>query len=223
MAERMTVAERAAFAKEANAMLAAVGQSTPSQRIVRKKLTARLKGAHPEDVKAIALAVAKGGRRWLACEIVEAHRGALESLTLKDVEAFGEGMASWEAVDGFGVLMAGAAWRNGAISDADVRRWARSDDLWWRRAALVTTTGLNAKSRGGAGDAKRTLAVAKLLVDDREDMVVKAMSWALRELAKRDPDAVKAFLKEHDGQLAARVKREVGNKLRTGLKNPKGR
>ena len=40
-------------------------------------------------------------------------------------------------------------------------------------------------------------------------------------LAVHDPDAVWAFLREHDDALAARVKREVRNKLTTGLKNPK--
>jgi 3-methyladenine DNA glycosylase AlkD len=52
-------------------------------------------------------------------------------------------------------------------------------------------------------------------------MVVKALSWALRELVVHDPDAVKVFLKEHEDVLASRVKYEVGNKLRTGLKNPR--
>jgi hypothetical protein len=36
-----------------------------------------------------------------------------------------------------------------------------------------------------------------------------------------NPKAVQGFLVEHDADLAARVKREVRNKLRTGLKNPK--
>jgi 3-methyladenine DNA glycosylase AlkD len=67
----------------------------------------------------------------------------------------------------------------------------------------------------------RTLAVCRLLVDDRDDMVVKAMSWALRELVAHDPDALWAFLAEYDDRLAARVRREVRNKLTTGLKNPK--
>jgi 3-methyladenine DNA glycosylase AlkD len=52
-------------------------------------------------------------------------------------------------------------------------------------------------------------------------MVVKAMSWALRELSKRDPKTVGRFLDEHEGVLAARVVREVRNKLSTGLKNPR--
>jgi 3-methyladenine DNA glycosylase AlkD len=52
-------------------------------------------------------------------------------------------------------------------------------------------------------------------------MVVKALSWALRVLSEHDPKAVRDFLAKHDARLAARVKRETNNKLRTGLKNPK--
>ena len=62
-----------------------------------------------------------------------------------------------------------------------------------------------------------------LLVDDHKDMIVKALSWALRELVVHDPQAVEGFLEEHEEVLAARVKREVRNKLMTGLKNPKQR
>jgi 3-methyladenine DNA glycosylase AlkD len=60
-----------------------------------------------------------------------------------------------------------------------------------------------------------------MLVSDRDDMVVKAMSWALRALVVHDAEVVREFLSEHEDELAARVKREVRNKLRTGLKNPK--
>jgi 3-methyladenine DNA glycosylase AlkD len=52
-------------------------------------------------------------------------------------------------------------------------------------------------------------------------MVAKSMSWALRELIVRDAEAVKKFLDKYDGVLAARVKREAKNQLRTGLKNPR--
>ncbi|CAN0430304.1 unnamed protein product, partial [Phaeothamnion confervicola] len=198
-------------------------RNTPELRGVRRGLSVKLKSAHPDDVKAVGLALAKAGRIWLGCEVVNQHRGALENLTLRDVEAFGDGMASWEEVDSFGVLLSGAAWLKGRISDADVKRWAKSDDFWWRRAALVSTVVLNGKTRGGKGDAKRTLAICEMLVDDYEDMVVKAMSWALRSLAPWEPAAVKGFLEKHDGVLAARARREVRNKLNTGLKNPKSR
>ena len=86
---------------------------------------------------------------------------------------------------------------------------------------MVSTVPLNNKARGGSGDAPRTLDVCRMLVEDRDDMVVKALSWALRALAVRDPKAVRAFLAQHKGVVAPRVRREVQNKLLTGLKNPK--
>ena len=49
-------------------------------------------------------------------------------------------------------------------------------------------------------------------------MVVKALSWALRELIHWDPNAVRDFLGGHD--VAARVRREVAHKLVTGRKAP---
>ena len=77
------------------------------------------------------------------------------------------------------------------------------------------------KSRGGEGDATRTLDICELCVDDRDDMVVKACSWALRELGERDPAAVRGFLRTHAKAVAPRVLREVRNKLESGLKNPR--
>jgi 3-methyladenine DNA glycosylase AlkD len=214
--------ERERLAREALAEIAALKvRNTPALRAVRRNLSARLRQAHPDDVKAVSLALKKAGRRWLGCEVLCHHRAALADVDIRDVEAFGEGMASWDEVDAFGVLLAGAAWLGGRISDTDVKRWAKSDDFWWRRAALVSTVVLNAKSRGGKGDTKRTLMIARILVHDHEDMVVKAMSWALRSLVPWDAMAVRKFLDEHEDKLAARVKREVRNKLKTGLKNPK--
>jgi 3-methyladenine DNA glycosylase AlkD len=128
-------------------------------------------------------------------------------------------MASWGAVDMFGTLIAGQAWRRGQIPDAAIHEWARRADKWWRRAALVATVPLNVKNQGGHGDSERTLAVCRILVDDREDLVVKALSWALRELIPHDEPAVQTFLAEWRDRLAPRVRREVEHKLATGLKS----
>ncbi len=54
-----------------------------------------------------------------------------------------------------------------------------------------------------------------------DDVVRKALSWALREALGRDRDAVLAFLARHGEALPARVRREVGHKARTGLKAPR--
>jgi len=161
------------------------------------------------------------GLRWIGYELVRFHAGAFANLEAERLERLGQGIDSWESVDTFARVLSGPAWLRGQVPDELIHAWARSSDLWWRRAALVSTVALNAKVDKGPGDVPRTLRVCRMLVDDSEDMVVKAMSWALRELVPHDPVALRAFLREHDRALAARIQREVENKLRTGLKAPR--
>lgn len=78
---------------------------------------------------------------------------------------------------------------------------------------------LNLRAAGGTGDTDKTLMICTLLIADRDDMIVKALSWALRELVFWDPDAVRRFITTNYDALAPRITREVQNKLRTGLKN----
>jgi 3-methyladenine DNA glycosylase AlkD len=197
-------------------------RNTPSERAVRRKYSQKLKQAQPELILALARELLTNyDERWVAYELLQAHQAALQSLGEAELEEFGQGINSWWAVDAFARTLAGPAWRQGQVSDALIHKWAHSPDLWWRRAALVSTVALNVRSRGGYGDLPRTLAVCRLLVADHEDMVVKALSWALRELVVHDPEAVRAFLQEHEAVLAARVKYEVRNKLTTGLKSPR--
>lgn len=79
----------------------------------------------------------------------------MECLTQHDPNLVGAGVDSWDQVDCFATIIAGPAWRAGRIDDSGVGKWARSNDRWWRRAALVCTTKLNVL--GTKGDAQRTL------------------------------------------------------------------
>jgi hypothetical protein len=194
-----------------------------SFRRVRRGWSERFKDRSGASVIALAKILVSRGvwERIFAYEILEYHQGARDALKSRDVIALGRGMESWGEVDCFAAYVAGPAWREGNIPTRLIHLWAHSANHWWRRAALVSTVPLNNRTRGGNGDAARTLGVCRLLVRDRDDMVVKALSWALRELGKRDPSAVKRFLEHNAQHLASRVTREVTNKLRTGLKNPR--
>lgn len=203
-----------------------LGVAVPAQRALVRELKQRLKAEDGSVAVAVARAILK--RRTLeggnvAYLFLNAHPTALDGLTLADLEQLGDGIDNWTSVDTFACYVAGPVWRAGGITDADVAGWARSRDRWWRRAALAATVALNVASRGGSGDTPRTLAVCRLLVDDHDDMVVKGMSWALRSLAGHDENAVIGFLEEHEAELHARVLREVGNKLSTGLKSGRRR
>ena len=195
-------------------------QSTEPVRRVRREFSQRLRGAPPEDVLALGDALLDQ-HRWVGYELIANHPAAMQLLDTAEVERLGQGIDSWWTVDAFARIISGPAWREGLLQDHVIGRWAASDDRWWRRAALVSTVALNDRSRGGTGDTIRTLDICARLAADRDDMVIKAMSWALRELVPWDPMATRQFLADREDTLAARVKREVRNKLDTGVKNPK--
>lgn len=157
---------------------------------------------------------------WPSVVIFQKHPTVRTKITAEYLEPLGDRMESWGLVDAFSAI-AGPAWREGYISDETVMNWTRSESRWWRRAALVCTVFLNRKAQGGRGDTPRTLMVCEVLASDKDDMVAKGMSWALRDLSKRDPRAVEKFVEVHKDELPALVKREVRNKLTLGVKNPR--
>lgn len=196
-----------------------------SMRAVCRELSAQVASASPREVIALAQGIIEEqplGAYGVAYTLIAYHPGALAALRARDLQRMGKHMCGWGDVDCVSGL-AGVAWRKGQISDAVIHRWTRSRNRWWRRAALVSTVPLNMKSQGGTGDAKRTLAVCRLLMKDRDDMVVKAMSWALRALATREPRKVEAFVDKHGEELPRLAVREVRNKLRTGRKDGRTR
>lgn len=191
------------------------GARTPDIRAVRRIYTRQLKRAPADKVVALVERLRlQYGHRFVPYELLFYHKPALNSLDAKQVERLGQGIHDWSSTDIFAHFVAGPAWKDGRLTDERMQRWVHSPDVWWRRAALVSTVYLD-------GDTQRTLAMCRTLMDDKHDMIVKAMSWALRALIAYDRDAVESFLAENEGVLAARVKREVHNKLETGLKYPR--
>jgi len=199
-----------------------LGVRTPEMRVLLKKWWIEIKPWPPE--KLIQFAKELIETRIFECnqvafELLWINKTALRLLNLKDLVELGQNMDNWATTDTFSVLLSGWAWRENQISDTDVLNWLKSNNRWWRRTAVVSTVPLNLRARGGTGDAKRTLLICEKVVDDRDDMIVKALSWALRELSKSDKPAVEFFMKKYDDKLANRVRKEVYTKLETGRKN----
>jgi 3-methyladenine DNA glycosylase AlkD len=206
------------LADEVDALLCALAvPTTQSIRRIRREFSRGVRSWTGEEVVAAALALVER-HRWVAYELAYHHPSGSSQLDATTVQHLGAGLDSWGAVDAFGRYISGPAWQQDIVSDAFIQGWAASPDRWWRRAALVSTVPLNLRVSGGTGDTNRTLDICARLIDDRDDMVVKGLSWALRELVTWDPDAVRRFVADHDDRIAARVRREVTSKLETGLK-----
>ena len=199
-----------------------LGVPVPDLRAVMREHRRALKSSAADEVIATAQALVDTGvfeARQVGHELIETHPTALGEISKAEIERLGQGIDNWASTDSFATSVAGRAWRLGRLTDATLRRWARSRDRWWRRAAVVSTVPLNLASRGGDGDADRTLMICGLVAADGDEMVAKGLSWALRSLIAHDRRGVLRFLDDHDEVLAARVKREVRKKLVTGRKN----
>jgi 3-methyladenine DNA glycosylase AlkD len=196
--------------------------NTAAVRAIRREFSRRIASSAPESVIRLALYLLEENSdllRFFSYEIVSHHKLASEQLTMDDLFKLAKRLNSWSSVDCFAMYLSGPMWARGKLRDKTITTWARSEDRWWRRTALVSTVALS--RRGNPDDLVRVAQICTLLAADRDDMVVKALSWALREVAKKHPKEVRIFLAEHRHILAARVTREVNNKLRTGLKTPR--
>lgn len=193
-----------------------LGIKGPAMKILLKEWWTELKILDPE--KLIDLAKELVQTRIFECnqvafELLWKNKAALKLLKLNDLVILGKNMDNWATTDTFSIMLSGWAWRENQICDADILFWLESENRWWRRTAVVSTVALNLRSRGGTGDTVRTLMICEKVIADRGDMIVKALSWALRELSKRDKPAVQEFMEKYNNQLAGRVRREVYTKL----------
>jgi len=71
-------------------------------------------------------------------------------------------------------------------------KWAKSDDLWTKRIAIVSTFSFIRQN-----DLEDTFKIAEILLNDNHDLIHKAVGWMLREAGKRDLEKEEIFLKKH--------------------------
>jgi len=155
----------------------------------------------------------------VAFEYIGNDKNVASKLTENDIDRLEQNLDNWISVDYFGALIVGNAWRCKNITIDKVKTYLKSADFWIRRIAIVATVSLNQKARGGFGDNKQTLEICQMVVADHNEMIIKALSWALRELAKIDKTPVIEFVDLNKNKLNKKVLREVINKLETGKKN----
>jgi 3-methyladenine DNA glycosylase AlkD len=97
-----------------------------------------------------------------------------------------------------------------------VEHWTTSDHMWTRRAALTMTLPWTKNRYPKAAELaarERILGWAAAYVPDRDWFIQKAIAWWLRDLSKRDPDRVQAFLAEHGEAMKPFARKEAARFL----------
>lgn len=69
---------------------------------------------------------------------------------------------------------------------------AISNDLWERRISIIATFAFIKDN-----DFKDALKISKILLNDKHDLIHKAVGWMLREIGKRDKEVEKEFLNKY--------------------------
>jgi 3-methyladenine DNA glycosylase AlkD len=89
-----------------------------------------------------------------------------------------------------------------------IYRLARSPSLWERRISVMSTFHFIKKE-----DFSDTLAIAEFLLNDKEDLIHKAVGWMLREVGKRNWSAEEEFLEKYYKEMPRTMLRYAIEKL----------
>ena len=145
-------------------------------------------------------------RRMAATVLLELRTDLLSAADLPAIERLLRESLTWALVDGLAVDVVGsivAADPDGAVAVLD--RWSVDDDFWIRRSSLLAW--LRPLRHGAPLD--RFLGYADAMLDEKEFFVRKAIGWVLREVGKRRPDEVSAWVAPRTGRASGVTMREA--------------
>jgi 3-methyladenine DNA glycosylase AlkD len=151
--------------------------------------------------------------RYAAMELarVGPHKKLLTLALLPLYEEMIVTSAWWDCCDDIsGTALTALLQRHPAKLKPVLRRWARGDDLWLRRAAMLCQRRL--KDADGF-DAKLLYDCIEPSLDDPrfkdQFFIRKGIGWALRERSYAAPDEVRAYCRANAARLSPLSRREA--------------
>jgi 3-methyladenine DNA glycosylase AlkD len=146
-------------------------------------------------------------RRMMAAMLLEEYVAVLEPSDLELIEQLIRESKTWALVDVLSGDVVGELILRKPKVAATLDAWAKDDDFWIRRSALLAQL---LPLKHGASF-RRFASYADAMLDEKEFFIRKAIGWVLRETAKRRPDEVYEW-------LAPRAHRASGVTIREAVK-----
>ncbi len=117
--------------------------------------------------------------------------------------------AWWDVVDPVAAHLLGELLRKEPRAlRREMLAWARCDDTWKRRSAILCQLGFR-----GDTDFALLQACIEPSLDSREFFLRKAIGWALRQHARTDPDEVRRYVAANADRLSGLSRREATKHL----------
>jgi 3-methyladenine DNA glycosylase AlkD len=138
--------------------------------------------------------------RVAAIDVLERERAALTGRDLSWLIALVRRSKTWAYVDWIAPKIIGDVIARYPRAKALLEGWAKDDDSWVRRTALLAE---HDALRRGAGDFALWSRLASTMLDEREFFIRKAIGWVLREVSKKRPELTFAFLRDHRPRVSS--------------------
>lgn len=181
-----------------------VGVATPERRALVKKIAKGMNAPTSDELGATARKLWKLEERefqYAANDLIDIHWKVADKNFLADhVEHLIVTKSWWDTVDGLGsVAVSPLSDKYGC--EKIIEKWNKSSNIWLNRAAIQHQRGRKFET-----DVKLVLRYCDDHASSDEFFIVKAIGWALRDIAKINPKAVRDFLKAHPdlGRVAVR-------------------
>ena len=184
-----------------------LGLTTPVRRALSRTVVAGLPRPDESDCTAIALRCWRLPEReyhYFAVDYLRRHVRVCSSAFLPVARRLIVTTSWWDTVDLLAAHVVGALVAADPALKADMDAWIADDDLWIARSALLHQ--LRYKERT---DTERLFTYCLRQSAHPDFFVRKAIGWCLREYAKTDPEAVRAFLARERGRFAPLSVREA--------------
>jgi 3-methyladenine DNA glycosylase AlkD len=115
---------------------------------------------------------------------------------------------TWALVDPLSIDVVSAIIDSTTVTAADrtLDVWAADSDFWIRRAALLSSL---RTVRRADGDPARFFRYAEQMITEKEFFIRKAIGWVLRDMSRKRPDLVFAWLLPHASAASTVTVREA--------------
>lgn len=146
--------------------------------------------------------------QYLGCVVMERHAKRVDAAFIAVVERCITGKAWWDTVDHLAARVVGPMVRTRPALAEVMDDWAGREDVWLARTAIIHQLGFRE-----ATDADRLFGYCALRAGDTDFFIRKGIGWALRQYARTEPEAVRAFVAEHRDVLSPLSVREATKHL----------
>jgi 3-methyladenine DNA glycosylase AlkD len=130
--------------------------------------------------------------------------------TLELIETLATQKSWWDTVDSLATLTGKLVWQFPAWTQT-IETYSTHENFWLRRVALLYQLTYRDKT-----DQARLFRYCVTNAEEKEFFIRKAIGWALREYAKTNPGAVRAFLEKHRDKLSTLSIREASKHFAEG-------